>query len=134
VRLKAVLAQQALPPIKLTTPTFTLSRLVSGPVALYLILILLHGGLNPLRTPWILWPGVLLTLLGSLILTAANNTPHHRLWRNLLYPHEQRNGLNWVLLHALGLLCLILPFLFLILLGLARLAAAPPAVPSLFPL
>lgn len=107
--------------LTITTPSFTLARFALGPVAVYLLLLLIQSGLNPLRVSPALLFGLLLTLVGSVLVTAVRHTPHHPVWQQLLGD----DGLDSQLLHmallVCGLLLMATPYLLLLLSSLNRL-------------
>ncbi|MCA9923169.1 MAG: hypothetical protein KC421_12395 [Anaerolineales bacterium] len=109
--------------MRITTPSLTLMRLGAGPTTLYLLLLLIQAGLNPLRVPILLLVGTLFVLAGSLLLTAIHLTPNHRLWQQLL----QTPTLNLAqqaktaVFSFIGFVCVALPFVLLFLHSVNRL-------------
>lgn len=107
--------------VVVTTPTTTLLRLAFGPMALYGLLLLIQGGLNPLHIPPLLYLGTLIVLLGSLLITGIHNTPHHGLWSRILDEEELNGRLTRALISVLGMLLVAVPFLMLLISSLNRL-------------
>ncbi len=129
-RLETAVRQQQLPAIKLTSPTTTLWRLGVGPVLLYTFLLLLHGGLNPFRLPFLLLAGGISVIIGSFTLVAVMITPHHALAKKLLGANGRADRLTRALLNFLGLLLILVPFLLLFINAIQRLAHYTPVIPA----
>lgn len=109
-------------PIEVTHPTTTLLRLAAGPVVMYGMLLFIHSGLNPLRMSPLLCLGGLGVTLGSLLVAGIYNTPHHALWKKILGQESLSDRPTRMLLGLLGLLFLIVPFLFILINAMNRLA------------
>ncbi len=131
-RLETAVRQQSLPTIKLASATTTLWRLGIGPVLLYTLLLLLHGGLNPFRLPFPLLAGGISVLIGSLTLVAVMITPHHILTQRLLGVDGRVDQITRMLLNILGILLILFPFLLLLIDAMERLAAFSPTIPRFF--
>ncbi|MEZ4647029.1 MAG: hypothetical protein R3E31_30610 [Chloroflexota bacterium] len=128
-RLHTTQKQQQLPNVKLTSPTLTLVRLGLGPFLLFIFLVLLHAGLNPLHiSPWLALSS-LSVLAGSLLLVLAMIIPHHNLAQKLLGESERPDFLTRILLNVLGNLLIALPFLLLIFNAIDRLSVYTPVIP-----
>lgn len=102
-------------------PTVTLLRLAFGPVALYGLLLLIQGGLNPFNIPPLLFMGVFIVLLGSLLLTGIHNTPHHGIWSKLLAEEALNGRFFRALLSLVALTLIVLPYLMLMFVSINRL-------------
>lgn len=131
-RLETAVRQQKLPAVQLTSATTTLWRLGLGPVMLYSLLLLLHGGLNPLQGPFLLWVGGISVLLGSLTLVAVMIIPHHTLAQKLVGNNGRADQLTRILFQTLGVLLILIPFLLLLQNALQRLAQYAPAIPRFY--
>ncbi len=129
IRLETAVRQQKLPPIKLASPTSTLWRLGIGPALLYLILLTLHGGLNPLRLPWLLLISTLGALAGGLLLVAVMILPHHIVGKRLLGTDGHADAFTRALFNVLGALLILWPFSLLLLDAVQRLAVYTPVIP-----
>lgn len=97
-------------------PHLTLARLALGPVLLFLLMLLMQSGLNPLRLPIVALPGVASVAAGSLLVAVTGIRPAPAVWVKRFGPPgtgdepEMRKGLR-----LLGLALLLAPFtLFLI--------------------
>lgn len=128
-RLETAVRQQNLPPIKIASATTTLWRLGSGPVLLYTLLLILHGGLNPFHLPFLLLAGEISVLIGSLTLVAVMITPHHALAQRLLGVDGRVDQITRILLNILGILLTLFPFLLLLIDAMRRLAEFSPTIP-----
>lgn len=71
---------QRFPEVKPVSPNRTLVRMATGPILLYLFLLLMQSGLNPLHAPLLPALGVLPTILGSFLLVLAGTRPLHPAW------------------------------------------------------
>lgn len=115
--------KQADAQIKITSPNLTVVRLAFGPLILYLLLLLIQGGLNPLKAPPLLYISGLGVIVGALMTAGAIHTPYHPLWQKLLGPDGiQKNGTR-TFVSVVGLLLLFVPFTLLFIVALYRLAA-----------
>jgi tetratricopeptide (TPR) repeat protein len=123
-RLKQV--KKSARPIALTSENATLLRLSAGPVVVYLLLILIHAGLNPLHLPAILLLGLLGVGLGSIVVAGTANTPHHAMWQRLLGIQSIADSPTRFMLTALGLLLIFIPFLTVFLAAYGRLLLHQP--------
>jgi tetratricopeptide (TPR) repeat protein len=63
------------------SPALSIARMAGGPSLLYLSLLLVHNGLNPLANPEpLLLAGILWVMLGGGMIAFAAVRSHHRLW------------------------------------------------------
>ena len=92
-------------------PTLNLARLTMGPVALFVVMVFMQSGLNPLHTPLLAMAGFLSVLVGSLLVSAVEMVPAHPYWIKLFGlpgtgdEPEMRRGLR-----LLGIALLLAPF------------------------
>ncbi len=78
--------------IRYVSPTVSIARLTFGPALLYLALLLVHVGVNPLAHPEpILWVGFFWVLLGGFMIAMATVRTHSRLW-NLVFKNAGESG------------------------------------------
>jgi tetratricopeptide (TPR) repeat protein len=115
--------------IKETSSRTRLIRLSTGPVLVYGLLLFIHGGFSLLRLNPLLCIGGLPLLLGSLLLVGMTQFPGHSFWQELLGENGLRKRSFRLLLHAVGLLLLILPFLLIYLDAQQRLGEYQPVYP-----
>lgn len=93
------------------SPTLDLVRLALGPVVLFIVMIFMQSGLNPLHTPLLAIPGAISVLAGSLLVSATDLRPAHPKWIALFGlpgagdEPEMRRGLR-----LLGLALLLAPY------------------------
>ena len=92
-------------------------------------MLLLQSGMNPLKLPLLLL-GEPLVLIGSLILVAVLQTPHHALTQTLLGADGRADFATRALLIILSLILILTPFAFLTLNALQRLAVYQPILPK----
>jgi hypothetical protein len=110
-RLKTQTQAKAAPKtITLTDVNTTLTRLAFGPVILYFLLLMIHGGLNPLRIPWLFYLAMPVVGLGSLLITGATSTPDHPFWKKIVGAQGITDQGMIMGLTAVGLLLLSIPF------------------------
>ncbi len=131
-RLETAVRQQKLPPVKLASPTSTLWRLGVGPVLLYLILLTLHSGLNPLRLHWLLLIGTASALAGGMLLVAVTILPHHTVGKKLLGADGHTDIFSRTIFGVLGALLILWPFSLLLLNAIQRLAVYTPTIPFIW--
>lgn len=90
-------------------PTLNLLRLTTGPVLLFIIMVLMQSGLNPLHTPVLSMLGILSVAAGSLMISVTEMRPVHPRWVAMFGEPgagdeaEMRKGvrlLGWALLLA----------------------------------
>jgi tetratricopeptide (TPR) repeat protein len=115
--------------IKETSSRTRLIRLSTGPVLVYGLLLFIHGGFSLLRLNPLLCIGGLPLLLGSLLLVGMTQFPGHPFWQELLGENGLRKRPSRLLLHAVGLLLLVLPFLLIYLDAQQRLSQYQPVYP-----
>ncbi|MBK9211233.1 MAG: hypothetical protein IPL71_24300 [Anaerolineales bacterium] len=66
------------------SPGASVARLTAGPPLLYLMLLLVHVGINPLAQPEpFLWIGFIWVVLGGIMIAFASVRSRHRLWSTL---------------------------------------------------
>jgi hypothetical protein len=110
------------PKYRVVNPALTLARLTAGPVILYLALVLIQSGLNPVHTPLLLCLSGPFVLLGSFLLVISRSAPSRTLW--LRFFGGQDGGSSYVSLIAvtlLGWVSMLAPFALLIWHSLQRL-------------
>ena len=107
--------------IKYTNTNTTLLRLALGPIIIYVLLSFIHGGLNPLRIPIVIYLGTIGVVVGSLITVAAANTPQHPLWLKILGPEGMEDKSTRSIITALGVMLLLIPFMILFVNAITRL-------------
>jgi len=105
VQQRIALIQQKSVPIRTTNPTFTMTRLAVGPPILYLLLILIQSGLNPLQIPPLFCVGGIVVTLGSFLASASTYAPNHPIWGSKGLTHSIQR--LWKLI---GVLLILLPF------------------------
>jgi tetratricopeptide (TPR) repeat protein len=66
--------------IQPVNPTMNLLRLAAGPVLLFIIMVFMQSGLNPLHTPLLAIPGVISVILGGILVTVVGMRPAHPKW------------------------------------------------------
>lgn len=107
--------------IQITTPTFSLIRFAAGPIILYLLLLLIQAGLNPLRIPFVLFVSTLFVGLGSFLLTLVHLTPNHQLNAQLRESAPLAEQTKTAVFSLIGIFCISFPFLLLFLQSVTRL-------------
>ncbi len=118
--------------VRYVRPVVGIARMSVGLPLLYLLLVLLQEGLNPLKhfTPY-LWVGAPFVVLGSFLIAVATVRSRHPIWQRLF---GERGGggskvARWTVALA-GWFLVLMPHLLLALDSLARLAAFdPPPLP-----
>ena len=110
-------------PLKFTNPTTNLIRLTIGPILVYVMLVFIQSGLNPLHISPLLLLGGLIVPIGSLLLVGTANTPHHPWWKRLLGPEGLAEIRKRKMMALLGLVLIMLPFALVLLIAFNRLAA-----------
>lgn len=118
--IEATLAQQKI--VKTTSANSTLIRLALGPIIIYMMLLFIHGGLNPLKIPFLFYLGIIGVVIGSLLTVGAANTPHHPFWQKILGPEGITDNTTRAIMTSLGLLFILIPFGIVFLSGLTRIA------------
>lgn len=115
-RIEDLQLRQHIDNIQKVNPTVTLLRLTIGPVLLFMLMVFMQSGLNPLHTPLLAFPGIISVSVGSLLISATEMRPAHPRWIKLFGPPgtgeepEMRSGLRW-----LGFAMLLAPYtIFLI--------------------
>jgi tetratricopeptide (TPR) repeat protein len=109
-----------IPDFKRFDQTFTWIRLSLGPIALYSLLALLFGGLNPEQIPSLLYAAGISVVIGS-VLVAGTATPRHIVWQlifgvvGLSVPAMRR------VIGGIGLLLVLAPYVLLMDMAIARL-------------
>jgi tetratricopeptide (TPR) repeat protein len=101
-------------PIVFTSENANLVRLGFGPLLVYLLLIFIHGGLNPLHIPWLAYLGIPLVAMGSLLIAGAANTPHHIYWHKLFGPQGIPNHATALALAVVGFLIVFIPIMLVL--------------------
>ncbi|MCA9933693.1 MAG: tetratricopeptide repeat protein [Ardenticatenaceae bacterium] len=127
-RLETAVRQRDLPPIKLSSPTYTLWRMSLGPTLLYGLLWFLHSGFKPLSQSPLLALGGLIVLLGSFIGVIVMHIPHHTLGQTLLGTDGRADFITRTLLNVLSVVLISIPFIFLAFNALQRLAIYQPMI------
>lgn len=110
-------------PLKFTNPTTNLIRLTIGPILVYVMLVFIQSGLNPLHISPLLLLGGMMVPMGSLLLVGTANTPHHHWWKRLLGPEGLAEIKKRKMMALLGLVLIMLPFTLVLLVAFNRLAA-----------
>lgn len=118
-------------PIKVTSANETLIRLALGPLIIYLMVMFIHGGLNPLKIPFLLYIGIFGIVVGSLLTVGTANTPHHPIWQKILGPEGITDTSSRAIMTALGLLLIFIPFGIVLVSGLNRIAQLREILPDL---
>ncbi len=97
-------------------PNLNIARLSLGPVLLFLLMLFMQSGLNPLHLPLVVLPGIASVAVGSLLVVVTGMRPAPEIWVKHFGPPgtgdepEMRKGLR-----LLGLALLLAPYtLFLI--------------------
>ncbi len=106
--------QKPAQPLTTTSDNATLIRLGLGPLIVYLLLIFIHGGLNPLRVPWLAYVGIPIVAVGGLMIAGAANTPHHPYWQTLFGLQGIPNRNTAYLLAFIGSLIVLFPILLVL--------------------
>jgi hypothetical protein len=107
------------------SPAISIARLTGGPPLLYIMLLLVHVGLNPIANPEPLpWLGFFWVLLGGFMIALASVRSHHRLW-SLIFKDAGSGGTPTArfFMAAAGWILVILPFVLLFLIAFGRLKA-----------
>jgi tetratricopeptide (TPR) repeat protein len=107
------------------SPKISIARLTGGPPLLYLMSLLIHVGLNPVKNPEpLLWIGFLWVLLGGFMIAIASVRFHSRLW-SFLFKDVGSGGTPAArfFMAAAGWVLVILPFVLLFLMAFNRLNA-----------
>lgn len=119
---QAKIAQAEQKVIKVTHTNITLLRLALGPLIIYGLLSLIHGGLNPLRIPLVIYLGSVGVIIGSLLIVGTANTPHHPFWQKLLGPAGITDNPTRSVMAGIGLLLILIPFAIMFINSLNRLS------------
>ncbi len=101
-------------PLVFTSDNANLIRLGVGPLIIYMLLIFIHGGLNPLRVPWEAYLGIPIVAVGGLIIAGAANAPHHPYWQLLFGQQGIPNGGAGALLSFVGIVIVLIPILLVL--------------------
>lgn len=96
-------------PVTITSDTVTLIRLGIGPLIVYMLLIFIQGGLNPLDIPWLAYLGIPVVALGGFMIAAAANTPHHPSWQKIFGPQGIPNRNTAYVVAVVGALIVLFP-------------------------
>lgn len=108
-RIEDIRTRQEADKIQRVHPTLNLLRLATGPVLLFIIMVFVQSGLNPLHTPLLSLLGIASVAVGSLMISITEMRPVHPAWVNLFgkpgagEEPEMRKGirlLGWALLLA----------------------------------
>lgn len=110
-------------PIKNTSPTTHLIRLTIGPILVYILLVLIQSGLNPLHISPILFLSGTAVTAGSLLLVGTANAPDHPWWQRLLGPEGLVEIKKRKMMALLGLVLIMIPFTLVLLIAFSRLSA-----------
>lgn len=105
------------------SPMLSIARLAGGPSLLYLSLLFIHNGLNPLVNPDpLLLAGILWVMLGGAMIAFATVRSHHRLWF-LIFRDVSSSGTPTArfAVSATGWILVLLPHILLFKLALDRL-------------
>lgn len=105
--------QKSAQPLTVTSDNATLLRLGLGPLIVYMLLIFIHGGLNPLRVPWLAYVGLPVVAVGALLIAAAN-TPYHPYWQKFFGQHGIPNRNTALALAFVGSVIVIFPILLVL--------------------
>lgn len=125
--------KQPPPTVKYTRANMTLLRLSLGPLIIYGLLLLIHGGMNPSHIPFLFYLGFPVVAVGSLLMAGAANTPHHPFWYKLFGPSGLKDGLVLYPVTALGLVLLVIPFSLVLIIAFNRLAIYREAITAAIP-
>lgn len=108
-RIEDIRTRQEADKIQRVHPTLNLLRLATGPVLLFIIMVFVQSGLNPLHTPLLSLIGIACVAAGSLMVSITEMRPVHPAWVKLFgrpgagEEPEMRKGirlLGWALLLA----------------------------------
>ncbi len=105
------------------SPAASIARLAAGPPLLYLFLLLIHVGINPLADPdFTLWVGLIWTIVGGALIAFASVRSHHRLWF-LLFKDVSTGGtpVARLSLAVAGWLLVLFPFMLMFFMAYRRL-------------
>jgi len=94
------------------SPAASIARLAAGPPLVYLFMLLIHVGINPVTTPEpLLWTEFFVTLFGGLLIAFASVSAHHRLWF-ILFKDVSTGGspLARLLIATVGWILVLFPF------------------------
>ena len=80
LRRKALQRRWDAPQLKVISPTLTVVRLTAGLSLVYLLLVLVHSGLNPFRSSVLSAVGVVNVISGSFFVAVTQLRPKHPLW------------------------------------------------------
>jgi tetratricopeptide (TPR) repeat protein len=98
------------------SPTISIARLTAGPPLLYLSLLFIQVGINPLADPQpLLWLGFLWVLVGGFLVALASVRSRHRLW-SMIFGDASSGGTpkSRLVLNAAGWALILLPHLLLV--------------------
>lgn len=115
--------------IKITSANSTLVRLALGPIIIYILLLFIHGGLNPVKIPFLFYLGILGVIVGSLITVGTANTPNHPVWQKIMGPEGITDTPTRAIMTGLGMLFIVIPFAIVLLSGLNRIAQIKGTIP-----
>lgn len=104
------------------SPTVSIVRLSFAPTLLYLVLMLVHVGVNPLAHPDpLLWIGFFIVLLGGVMNALASVQSHNKAW-SLLFKTAAANSTpaSRFIMAAGGWVLIIIPHIFLFLMAALR--------------
>ena len=119
-RMKNAEMRERAPGIRLVKPQYTLARLMAGPVVLYAALVLIHGGLNPLKISPVFWLGGVSVVFGSFLVVIASVPDTRIIWRQLWQNLGHQKPPSQVGFRTLGMLLCLLPNLWILLDGFVR--------------
>ncbi len=106
------------------SPMIQIARMAFAPALLYMLVALIHGGLNPFRVSWAIWAALLPVVLGGLMIAVAEVRTRSRVWARVF--GETGGGgsqLARFTVSLTGWLAIGLPFALLLRLSLDRLRA-----------
>jgi tetratricopeptide (TPR) repeat protein len=120
-RMSAIKIQLEAPGFRQVSPRLSLIRMTVGPILLYAILILLHGGFNPLRIPLVFWIGLVSIVMGS-YLTNLTSTPSAQFLLQKFWGAEGENpSTPKKMIKFVGIILSLLPYGLLLMDGIQRL-------------
>jgi len=110
--------------VKVVHPTLRVVRLAAGPPLLFGFLMLLQGGLNPLRLSLLFYLGGLVVSLGSFLISVTTARPRHPIWVTLFWkPGGAGESTARFTLGLAGWLLLLAPYLLFFLRTIERMDA-----------
>ncbi|HET9915451.1 MAG TPA: hypothetical protein VFQ13_26400 [Anaerolineales bacterium] len=104
------------------SPASAIARLTSTWPLLYLSLVFIQMGLNPLKHPnFYLWLGLPLVIMGGFMLALAEVRSHHLVWQKLFHEQGVGSSLSRAVTAATGWFLVLIPLVLLLLDSLNRL-------------